>query len=197
MKGQNMAARRNTTEATEAVADTPDAPPVDELIARFQLDTERLIEAFKAECQRRMGKAEHRAALLYDEVAAIRQEVGELRAKFADNEARLRSATNECNTALRRAVDYAEQARTSAAVYERLKEAQPDFRLEVFGLRKEVAGLRDRQTLLEERNNAVRGDTDRIDETLCRVKETAEMTARTLVGRHYLTQPSGAAPAQD
>ena len=95
------------------------------------------------------------------------------------------------------AVDYAEQARTSAAVYERLKEAQPDFRLEVFGLRKEVAGLRDRQSLLEERNNAVRGDTDRIDETLCRVKETAEMTARTLVGRHYLTQPSGAAPAQD
>lgn len=163
----------------------PETGPVEELIARFQVETDRRMAAFEQECLRRMGAAEHKAAVLTDEVNALRDEVAGLRKRFEGTEHELRAATNECNTALRRAVECAEQAKDSAAVYERLRDAQPDFRDEVLALRKEVAKVSDRQTLIEGQHASLVGATERLGSKLDGVATDAQATARAVNKGHF------------
>jgi chromosome segregation ATPase len=168
---------------------TPETGPTDELIARFQVQTDRRLEAFQLECTRRMGAAEHRAALLTDEVHALRDQVEALQRRFEGTEHELRAATRECNTALLRAVESAESAKESAAVYERLRDSQPDYREEVNALRRELGGVSHRQSVLEGQHASIQGATDALGARLAEVKIGADSTARAISGGRFV--PAG------
>ena len=170
---------------------TPETGPADELIARFQLETERKLEAFQLECMRRMGAAEHRAALLVDEVHALRDQVEALHKRFEGTEHELRAATRECTTALLRAVASADSAKESAAVYERLRDAQPNYREEVNQLRVELGGVSHRQTILEGQQSRLQGETDALGARLAEVKVGADSTARAVAGGRFVPPGTG------
>lgn len=179
-----MATKRKTDdEATDA----PELRPAQEVVARFQVETDARLAAFEAECMRRMGAAEHRAALLQDQVAALTDRVAALHKRFEGTEHELRQATQECNTALRRAVEYAEAAQESAAVYERLRDAQPDYRGEVEQLRRDLGSALDRVVHLEEQHDRLRSETDRANSRLADVAIQSQTTARALDGGSYVT----------
>lgn len=140
----------------------PEAPVgADELIARFQLETEQALAAQRQESIRLVTECERRVAGLVDEWTRTRTEIEELRKTVENAIHDMRQSVAECLNAQRESARSAQAAQQSAAVFDKLKASQPDFHRMVREQNTTVASIRDGFTHIEER---MRGVEKRLDE---------------------------------
>lgn len=136
-------------------------PPIVELVARFQLDTEAAVAALRGETIKMVEGLERRVAALQDDWTRTRDEVKGLGAKVEDAIHLMGQSVSECINAQRESVGAAQRASASAAVFEKLRDSQPDFHRMVREQDKVVAGLRDALTHAQE---MISGFGKRLDE---------------------------------
>lgn len=125
--------------------------PRDELIARFQLETERAIEALRADMMRLHGELSTRVANLSDEARQMTATVQAQTLQLENAVHHTRKGVEECNLALKEAGKQAREAADSAAVFAKLKDSQPDFAAQVRALEVRLAAVVDSNTHLSER----------------------------------------------
>jgi chromosome segregation ATPase len=129
--------------------------PVDELIARFQLESERAIAGVRADTQRLVGDLATKVAQLQDRVTDMTEAASRQAQALESGLHHTRKAVEETNEAMKVAAKAAQEARDSALVYEKLKESQPDFAAQVRGLEVRLAAVVDANTHLGERLNGL------------------------------------------
>ena len=134
-KGQLMAKREEGTSG-----------PADELIARFQLETEAKLAELAAAQQRAMVQHEHKIAAMTDQWNQLSASVAGLQRAVDDGLHHMRKGVEEVNTALREACKQAAKAADAAAVFDKLKSSQPDFHAMVKALELKVAKVQDANT---------------------------------------------------
>lgn len=127
--------------------------PVDELIARFQLESERAIANVRDEFRRLHGELSTRVATLQDTTTNMTAAVEQQRKSLEDASHRTRQGVSECNEAMKVAAKAAREAADSAAVYEKLKDSQPDFAGQVRALERRLAEVVDKNNHLQEQVN--------------------------------------------
>src|SRR5690348_1612327 len=101
--------------------------PVDELVARFQLETERAIAAVRDSMQGQVADLASKVARLEDEYTKMREAASRQAIALEDAVHHTRKGVEECNEAMKVAAKAATEARDAALVYEKLRESQPDF----------------------------------------------------------------------
>lgn len=121
----------------------PPAAPIEEIVARFQIDTERLIASIRSDHQRQIIEQERKVAALQDEWTRTRTEVEGLRKDIQQGVHEVNEGVKETQNALRRAVEASQKAGEAVAVFEKLKASQPDFHKMVSECRRETAAARD------------------------------------------------------
>lgn len=129
--------------------------PLDELIARFQLESERAIGAVRADMQRLVGDLATKVAQLQDRVTDMTDASRRQTIALEDGLHHTRKAVQETNEAMKVAAKAAQEARDSALVYEKLKESQPDFAAQVRALEVRIATVVDANAHLSERLNGL------------------------------------------
>jgi ABC-type transporter Mla subunit MlaD len=135
--------------------------PVDELLARFQLENERAISKLRSEFQQQQGDLAMRVAKLTDVCTEMAATVNHQTQQLEDAVHHTRKGVDECNLAMKEAAKAAREAADSAAVFEKLKDSQPDFSRQVQALEVRIAAVVDRNSHLGEMLN---GLTKRLDE---------------------------------
>jgi hypothetical protein len=131
------------------------ATAVDELVARFQLQTERAIAAVRDDLQRQQGELAVKVAQLQDRVTDMTEAASRQATALESGLHHTRKAVEEVNEAMKVAAKAAQEARDSAAVYEKLRESQPDFTRQVQALETRLAAVVDANTHLAERVNGL------------------------------------------
>jgi chromosome segregation ATPase len=136
-------------------------PPRDELIARFQLETEQRLAAIQAGFQQSIASIERKVAEAVDTCRRLDAQFASFEKLVDESTHQTRGAEARVNDALKEAVKAATRAAESAAVYEKLKNSQPDFRKDVQGLERRLAEVRDEQTEAKTRHEHI---CQRLDE---------------------------------
>jgi chromosome segregation ATPase len=140
----------------------PEAPaPIEEIIARFQIETEQALATQRQESIRLVEGCERRVAGLVDDWTRTRGEIEALKKTVENAIHDMRQSVAECLNAQRESARSAQAAQQSAAVFDKLKASQPDFHRMVGDQNKTVATIRDAMTHVEER---MRGVEKRLDE---------------------------------
>jgi predicted nucleic acid-binding Zn-ribbon protein len=165
---------------TSTAETTPEQDATIEVMARFQLQTEALLGEHRASMAREMVKLERAQARLDDETTRLREGHAELLKSIEDSRREIRAGIGEVNVALRSSVEMARQAAASAAVYEKLKEAQPDFFGMVKACKQKLGELEDKMLRAEESLNALRGQLDKDGALLVTVKAATDSNSRLL-----------------
>lgn len=124
--------------------------PIDELIARFQLETERAISGVRQDLERANQTLARKVAQLEDKVTEMTDAATRQVKALEEGLHHTRQAVQETNEAMKVAAKAAQEARDSAAVYEKLKDSQPDYAAQVRGLERRLAEVVDKNTHLEE-----------------------------------------------
>lgn len=136
-------------------------PPRDELIARFQLDTERAIASLREQTQKQIERLTTQVATLQDSVTRMTHDVNRNTEALEGAVRATRVKADECNLALKEAVKSANAAADSARVFELLRAEQPDFQRAVAALEQRLAAVKDDNTRL---HGAVNGLVTRLDD---------------------------------
>jgi predicted nucleic acid-binding Zn-ribbon protein len=123
--------------------------PTDELLARFQLDNERAIATLRRELLGLHEELARRVASLSDDCRANTVAVERQTRTLEDAVHHTRRGVDECNLALKEAAKAAREAADSAAVFEKLKDSQPNFADQVRALERRLATVVDKNTHLE------------------------------------------------
>lgn len=156
-----------------APAAAPQKTPVDELLARFQLDNERALDALRSSFQAQQGELAVKVAKLDDKctemVATVQRQTAQLEAAIHHT----RNGVNECNEAMKVAAKAAREAADSAAVFEKLKDSQPDFHAMVRALEVRLAAVVDKNTLLADQFNGLSKRIDEFEVVADSMEETA------------------------
>lgn len=129
--------------------------PLDELIARFQLETERAIAAVRDSMQWQVADLASKVARLEDEYTKMREAASRQAIALEDAVHHTRKGVEECNEAMKVAAKASTEARDAALVYEKLRESQPDFAAQVRGLEERIAKVVDTNNHLQERLNGL------------------------------------------
>lgn len=129
--------------------------PVDELVARFQLESERAIERVRADMTGLVQDLARKVASLEDQYTQMRETASRQTVALEDGLHHTRRAVAETNEAMKVAAKAAQEARDSALVYEKLRESQPDFAAQVRALETRLAAVVDTNTHLGERLNGL------------------------------------------
>lgn len=137
--------------------------PIDELVARFQLESEGNLKFLAEEVRKAMARQDQQVASLSDSWRALEQEARDMRRVIDDGLNQMRSGVSEVNIALRRAVESAAQAEQSAKVYEKLRASQPDFIKAVQALEKKVASVQDSDRTTRDAINALSRRLDQFE----------------------------------
>lgn len=148
-------------------------PPVDQLVARFQLETERAIAAVREDMGRAIGDLARKVAVLEDRFTEMRDAAARSAVALEDGLHHTRKAVEETNEAMKVAARAAQEARDSALVYEKLKESQPDFTRQVQALEVRVAAVVDANTHLAERLNGLVSQVEQFEVVADSFEETA------------------------
>lgn len=135
--------------------------PLDELIARFQLETDQKLAAIEADHRKASVEQERKIAALSDQWTTLGTEVQALRKEISGGLHLMHQGVAEVNNALREAVKHSQKASDSVAVFDKLKASQPDFHKMVRELEKKVAGVQDKATALGDTLNTL---SRRLDE---------------------------------
>lgn len=151
-----------------------------EVVARFQLTTETLLSEHRQQLSREMVKLERAQARLEDETTRLREGHAELLRGIEDARREVRGGIGEVNVALRSSVEMARQAAQSAAVYEKLKEAQPDFFGMVKAVKQKLGELEDKILRAQETLNILGGQLDKGAALLVTVKAATDSNSRLL-----------------
>jgi methyl-accepting chemotaxis protein len=151
------------TTKPQPAAIEPAPLPVDELVARFQIETEAALGALRAEFLRIVTDQERKVAGLADEWTRTRSEVTELRKGIEDAIHRMNEAVKEALVSQRESSRHASTAQNAAAVFEKLRAAQPDIHRMVSDQNKVIASARDQLTHLGEQLNAISKRLDEFD----------------------------------
>lgn len=146
--------------------------PTDELLARFQLQNERALSAARADFTRLHEGLALKVAGLTDQVTDMVARVERQTTQLEEAVHHTRQGVAECNLALKEAVKAANAAAESAAVFEKLKESQPDFHAAVQGLERRLAAVVDTNTLLREQIERVSARVDELDAVAEEIEET-------------------------
>lgn len=154
------------------------APPVEELIARFQLDTEALIAGIRRDHQAQISEQDRKIGKLTDTCDRVLAEFAGLKRTIEEALHEMRGGVAEALNAQREAVRHATNASNSAAVFDKLKASQPDFHRMVRELDLKIAGALDRMTKLE----GLHGDLNRRLDEFDVVAEDYEETKGTVRG---------------
>jgi len=105
--------------------DTGDGKPAtierDELIARFQLETDRALAAVREDMGRAIGDLARKVATLEDRFTEMRDAAARQAVALDAGLHHTRKAVEETNEAMKVAAKAAQEARDSALVYEKLK----------------------------------------------------------------------------
>ena len=170
-------ARGEGPEPAGAAAETA---TVAELVARFQLHTETLLSEARQEQRRDIERLQRNVGQLQTDVAELKGTYGELLRRFEDGAREWRAATTECNVALRQAVAQADKATAAAQVYEKLRDAQPDFFGMVRAVERRMGEVQDRMRVLGEQVNGLQGTVDAHGAQLGDVKAETKSNSRML-----------------
>lgn len=127
------------------------ATPQDELLARFQLQNERDIGKLRTDLTRLHEGLAMKVAQLTDVCTQMTQTVDRQTAQLEDAVHHTREGVKECNLALKESAKAAREAADSAAVFEKLKDSQPDFAAQVRALEVRLASVVDNNKHLHER----------------------------------------------
>lgn len=123
--------------------------PVEEMVARFQVDTQAVIDSVRSELGKQLALVLQKCANHDTALAELRTQFGDVARKADSAEHVMRQGVKEVNEALRVAVGLAREAQESAKVYEALRESQPDLRGAVVEAQERVGRLSDKLRLLE------------------------------------------------
>jgi hypothetical protein len=129
--------------------------PTEELIARFQLETERAIAKVRDDMTGLIQQIATKTAHLEDKVTLMTEATSRQAAALDSGLHHTRKAVEETNEAMKVAAKAAVDARDSALVYEKLRESQPDFSRQVQALETRIAAVVDANTHLAERLNGL------------------------------------------
>lgn len=152
----------------------PAAPaPVDQLVARFQLETDRAITAVREDMGRAIGDLARKVATLEDRFTEMRDAASRQAQALESGLHHTRKAVEETNEAMKVAAKAAQEARDSALVYEKLKESQPDFTRQVQALEARLAAVVDTNTHLAERLNGLVAQVEQFEVVADSFEETA------------------------
>jgi HAMP domain-containing protein len=135
--------------------DVKPTTPVDELIARFQLETERAIAGVRSDLTGLYADLATKVAVMQDKVTELNTTVGRQTQQLEDAVHHTRKGVDECNLALKEAAKQAREAADSAAVFAKLKDSQPNFAAQVQALEVRLASVVDSNTHLAERLNGL------------------------------------------
>jgi chromosome segregation ATPase len=122
---------------------------VDELLARFQLENERALAALQGDLLRLHEELATRVAALDDQCRTNTVTVDRQTKTLEDATHHTKQGVAECNLALKAAAKAAREAADSAAVFEKLKDSQPNFAEQVRALERRLATVVDKNTHLE------------------------------------------------
>ncbi len=136
-------------------------PRADEQLARYQLETERVIGKLQTDVLKLHEELALKVAMQEDRVNALDATVQRQTRELEEAQHHTRQSVNECNLALKAAARAAQDAADSAAVFEKLRESQPDFEAQVRDLAVKIAKVVDTNTHLAEQFH---GLTRRLDE---------------------------------
>lgn len=136
-------------------------PNVAELIARFQLDTETLIDAIRKDHQAQIVEQQRKIDQLADNWTGLQAEFRELRTRIEDAIHRMNEAVKEALNAQRESSNNARKAADAAAVFDKLKASQPDFHRMVRELDAKISGAIDKT---QHQADIVHGLSVRLDE---------------------------------
>lgn len=158
--------------------------PAIELIAKFQLETERALKAMRTQADERAAAVELRVAQVQDRWTALEQELRVIRQQLEDGLTAMRTGVYEVNTALKEAVVQARSASEAAKVYEKLRDAQPDFARRADVLATKIGGVQDainqvagNVQLIERRLDKIDGRTAEFAETTGTVRAMDRIVA--------------------
>lgn len=155
-----------------------------EVIARFQLQTETLLAEHRNETARELGRLQRSQGQLETSVTELRQNYREILLGFEQAQRVVRQAEAECNLALRQAVAQAEKAAMSAAVYERLRDAQPDFIGMIKAAQRKLGEGDDKLRVIQERLEVLTGLVDATASRLVTVQAGTDSNSRALSSPH-------------
>lgn len=148
-------------------------PPVDQIVARFQVETDRALAAIREDMGRAIGDLARKVAVLEDRFTETRDAASRQSVALEDGLHHTRKAVEETNEAMKVAAKAAQEARDSALVYEKLKESQPDFTRQVQALEVRVAAVVDSNTHLAERLNGLVSQIEQFEVVADSFEETA------------------------
>lgn len=137
--------------------------PIDELVARFQLETEGNLKFLADEVRKAMARQDQQVAGLSDSWRVLERDAKDMRRVIDDGLTQMRSGVSEVNIALKRAVESAQQAEQSAKVYEKLRASQPDFIKAVMALEKKVAQCQDATRAVADSLNGLSSRLDQFE----------------------------------
>lgn len=147
--------------------------PIDQLVARFQLDTDRAIASVRDDMGRAVGDLARKVAMLEDRFTEMRDAASRQAVALEDGLHHTRKAVEETNEAMKVAAKAAQEARDSALVYEKLKESQPDFAAAVRALEVRLASVVDANQHLNERLSGIVRQLEEFELVADSVEETA------------------------
>ena len=146
--------------------------PIDELVARFQVETDAKLKEMAAVHLREIQGMHRQVAQCRDSVVALEDRCTKFDRSIDDATASMRAGLREVNTALRVAVDQTRQAQEAAAVFDKLKSSQPDFHAMVRELQVKLGAVRTEQTHTNARINEILKKLDEFDLVAEDVEET-------------------------
>ncbi len=132
------------------MADPKKAPPKDELLARFQLETERALTLLEEKWLGLHGDLARKVAVMTDQFDAMTAQLHKQNEQIENAIHHTRKGVEECNLAMKESAKAAREAADSAAVFEKLKDSQPDFHKQVEALESRLAKVVDKNTHIEQ-----------------------------------------------
>jgi uncharacterized coiled-coil DUF342 family protein len=150
----------------------PPEPPVAELIARFQIDTEALIADMRKSHQSQLAEQQRKIDHLTDNWERTRAEFSELRGRIEAAVHDMVEGVKEALNAQREAVKHATKASDAAAVFDKLKASQPDFHRMVRDLDLKISGAIDETTKTVELCNGLSRRLDEFETVAVDYEET-------------------------
>lgn len=139
----------------------PPEPNVAELIARFQIDTETLIDKLRRDHQGQLVEQQRKIDQLSDSWDSLRAEFKTLRGAIDSAVHDLNEGVKEALNAQRHSARHAQEAASSVAVFDKLKASQPDFHRMVRDLDAKISRAVDATT---HQGDLVRDLSVRLDE---------------------------------
>ena len=160
--------------------DKTDKTPTEQLVAKFQLDTEKALAAHRAQFDALLKP-------IRTELGRVQSSAEELRALYAGTLERVEhfahemtQGVKETREALSKAVKMAAAAEEAAQVYEKLQEAAPDWEDRLRQAQRAAGKASDRLTALESQVNEAVGELSRHKKSITELKLTTDSTTRLL-----------------